>query len=91
MDTQEFAAKMLADLLDSDEAIGPSVRVRLERALHVLRGRAFTPEPTEDRRSNEIKKRVRDGLKSATADELAAMALGLRVSPAVLRQVMGAT
>lgn len=91
MHTQDIAAKMLADLLDSDEAIGPSVRVRLERALHVLRGQAFAPEPTEDRRSNEIKTRVRDGLKSATADELAAMTVGLGVSPAVLREVMGIT
>ena len=46
--TQTIAANMLIELLESDEAIGPSVRVRLERALHVLRGQAVEPERPED-------------------------------------------
>jgi hypothetical protein len=89
MHTQTIAANMLIELLDSDEAIGPAVRVRLERTLHVLRGQAVEPERPEDRRSNEIKRRLRDGLRSATAEDLAELR-GVGVSAAALRQAMEA-
>lgn len=90
MNTQNIAANMLIELLDSDEAIGPTVRVRLERTLHVLRGQAIEPERPEDRRANEIKKRLREGLRSASADELAALTKGLGVTPDALRRAMEA-
>lgn len=89
MHTQTIAANMLIELLESDEAIGPSVRVRLERALHVLRGQAIEPERPEDRRPNEIKRRLRDGLRSATAADLAELR-GVGVSADALRQAMEA-
>ena len=76
------AMNMLADLLDSDEQIGPTVRVTLERVLTVMRGQpAFVPNDPDQRRSDMAKRRVADGLRAASADELAELAKALRVNP----------
>ena len=88
MNTQIIAANLLVDLLESDEAMGPTVRVRLERVLHVLRGQAIELERPEDRRTNEIKRRLRDGLRSASAEELCDLARGLGTSVRELEAVL---
>ena len=88
MDTQIIAANLLVELLESDEAMGPAVRVRLERVLHVLRGQAIELERPEDRRTNEIKRRLRDGLRSASAEELGDLARGLGTSVRKLEAVL---
>lgn len=88
MNTQIIAANLLVELLESDEAMGPTVRVRLERVLHVLQGQAIELERPEDRRTNEIKRRLRDGLRSASAEELGDLARSLGTSVGELEAVL---
>lgn len=89
MDTNRTAANMLLELLDSDEEMGPTLRVRLERALSVLRGQALPHEERpEDRRANSIKRRIKDGLRAASGEELAELSGALRLAPDQMRRVL---
>lgn len=89
MNTNKTAANMLLELLDSDEEMGPTLRVRLERTLSVLRGQALPHEERpEDRRANSIKRRIKDGLRAASGEELAELSGALRLAPDQMQQVL---
>lgn len=85
MQTNLVAANMLRDLLESDEALGPTVRVTLERVSALLDGRSLFVEVGRDRRADELKRRVADGLRSASESELTELAQALGVRSEVVR------
>lgn len=83
MQTNLVAANMLRDLLESDEALGPTVRVTLERVSALLDGRGLFVG--RDRRADELKRRVADGLRSASESELTELAQALGVRSEVVK------
>ena len=85
MQTNLVAANMLRELLESDEALGPTVRVTLERVSALLDGCGLYVEVGRDRRADELKRRVADGLRSASESELAELAQALGVRSEVVR------
>jgi hypothetical protein len=88
MTSARLAANMLRELLESDEALGPSVRVSLERVAAVLEDRGLFYEDPEGRRRDAAKRRVAAGLRSASADELADLAKALGVKPAFVKELV---
>jgi hypothetical protein len=80
---------MLRQLLESDEALGPTVRVTLERVSALLDGRSLYVEAGLDRRANEMKKRVADGLRAASDSELAELAGALGLEAKAVRRALG--
>ena len=89
MQTNVIAANMLRQLLESDEALGPTVRVTLERVSALLDGRSLYVEAGLDRRANEMKKRMADGLRAASASELAELAGALGLEAKAVRRALG--
>lgn len=89
MQTNVIAANMLRQLLESDEALGPTVRVTLERVSALLDGRSLYVEAGLDRRANEMKKRVADGLRAASDSELAELAGALGLEAKAVRRALG--
>jgi len=87
--TNVIAANMLRQLLESDEALGPTVRVTLERVSALLDGRSLYVEAGLDRRANEMKKRVADGLRAASDSELAELAGALGLEAKAVRRALG--
>ena len=88
MQTNVIAANMLRQLLESDEALGPTVRVTLERVSALLDGRGLFVEAGRDRRADELKRRVADGLRSASNGELTELAQALGVRSEVVRTAL---
>jgi hypothetical protein len=80
---------MLRQLLESDEALGPTVRVTLERVSALLDGRSLYVEAGLDRRANEMKKRMADGLRAASDSELAELAGALGLEAKAVRRALG--
>ena len=89
MQTNVIAANMLRQLMESDEALGPTVRVTLERVSALLDGRSLYVEAGLDRRANEMKKRVADGLRAASDSELAELAGALGLEAKAVRRALG--
>lgn len=89
MQTNVIAANMLRQLLESDEALGPTVRVTLERVSALLDGRSLYVEAGLDRRANEMKKRMADGLRAASDSELAELAGALGLEAKAVRRALG--
>lgn len=89
MQTNVIAANMLRQLLESDEALGPTVRVTLERVSALLDGRSLYVEAGLDRRANEMKKRMADGLRAASDSELAELAGALGLEAKAVRRTLG--
>ena len=83
MQTNLVAANMLRELLESDEALGPTVRVTLERVSALLDGRGLFVE--RDRRADALKRRMADGLRSASESELTELARALGVRSEVVK------
>ena len=88
MQTNVIAANMLHQLLESDEALGPTVRVTLERVSALLDGRSLYVEAGLDRRANAIKKRMADGLRTASDSELTELAQALGVGSGQVRAAL---
>lgn len=88
MQTNLVAANMLRELMDSDEALGPTARVTLERVSALLDGRGLFVELGRDRRADELKRRVADGLRSASDGELTELAQALGVRSEVVRAAL---
>ena len=89
MQTNVIAANMLRQLLESDEALGPTVRVTLERVSALLDGRSLYVEAGLDRRANEMKKRMAVGLRAASDSELAELAGALGLEAKAVRRTLG--
>lgn len=82
------AANMLRELLESDEALGPTVRVSLERVAAVLEDRGLFYEDPEARRRDAAKRRIAAGLRSATSEELAELAAALGVRKGAVQRLL---